>query len=319
MTDLKADAAAPPRLYRSVRRIRRAEEEVARLYPSDVIKSPVHLSIGQEAVAVGVIDVLRPDDVVSGSYRGHAVYLAKGGDLRLMLAEMFGKQAGCAGGKGGSMHLVAMDQFVLGASAIVATHIPLACGYALALQREKRCRVAAVFFGDGATEEGVFYESLNFAALHRLPIVFICENNFFAIHTPLAKRWATERLAERVATFGIPSNTVADGNIFQIRNSARAAVERARTGKGPSFIECHTYRWLEHVGPNEDYEAGYRSRVDLERWITMDPVSQLGTMLDEETRAEIDDEIEVELADAIAFAGAAPLPTSRELLRHVYA
>jgi TPP-dependent pyruvate/acetoin dehydrogenase alpha subunit len=177
MTDLKADAAAPPRLYRSVRRIRRAEEEVARLYPSDVIKSPVHLSIGQEAVAVGVIDVLRPDDVVSGSYRGHAVYLAKGGDLRLMLAEMFGKQAGCAGGKGGSMHLVAMDQFVLGASAVVATHIPLACGYALALQREKRCRVAAVFFGDGATEEGVFYESLNFAALHRLPIVFICENN----------------------------------------------------------------------------------------------------------------------------------------------
>jgi TPP-dependent pyruvate/acetoin dehydrogenase alpha subunit len=112
---------------------------------------------------------------------------------------------------------------------------------------------------------------------------------------------------------------VADGNIFQIRNLARAAVERARAGKGPSFIECHTYRWLEHVGPNEDYEAGYRSRVDLERWITMDPVSRLGTMLDDETRAEIDDEIEAELADAIAFAGAAPLPTSKELLRHVYA
>ena len=255
MTDLKADAAAARRLYRSVRRIRRVEEEVARLYPSDVIKSPVHLSIGQEAVAVGVIDVLRPT-MWCLAVTVVMPFISQRVASFVMLAEMFGKQEGCAGGKGGSMHLVAMDQFVLGASAVVATHIPLACGYALALQREKRDRVAAVFFGDGATEEGVFYESLNFAALHRLPIVFICENNFFAIHTPLAKRWATERLAERVATFGIPSNTVSDGNIFQIRNSARAAVERARPVTAPVSSNAIPIDGLSMWGPMKTTKPG---------------------------------------------------------------
>lgn len=319
MAERQAEEADVPRLYRSIRRIRRAEEEIARLYPSDVIKSPVHLSIGQEAVAVGVIDVLRPDDVVSGSYRGHAVYLAKHGDLGAMMAEMFGKQTGCAGGKGGSMHLIAMDKFVLGTSAVVATHIPLACGYGLALKREGRGRVAAVFFGDGATEEGAFYESLNFAALHRLPLLFICENNGYAIHTPLSKRWATERLSERVASFGMPADTVADAEIFRIRDLAGVAVERARAGKGPSFIECHTYRWLEHVGPNEDFHAGYRDRADLERWTARDSLRCLAAMLDDRTRSAIDEEIEADLAAAIAFADASPFPSPKELMRHVYA
>src|SRR6202050_1789932 len=191
------------RLYSAALRIRRVEEEIARLYPSDKIKSPVHLSIGQEAVAVGVIDLLRGDDVVSGTYRGHAAYIAKGGSLPAMFAELYGKATGCAAGKGGSMHLIGMDRNILGNSAVVGTHIPVALGFALAIKRRKESRVVACFLGDGATEEGVFGESLNFASLTALPVVFVCENNGFAIHTPLAKRWATDRLVERVATFGI--------------------------------------------------------------------------------------------------------------------
>src|SRR5439155_16472388 len=192
-------------LYRKLRLIRRAEEEIARIYPSDKIKSPVHLSIGQEAVSVGVCDVLRPDDVVSGTYRSHAGYMAKGGDLRALFAELYGKDTGCARGKGGSMHLVDINRYILGTSAVVGTTIPIAVGYALAVKREGHGRVVAAFFGDGATEEGVFYESLNFAALHRLPVLFVCENNVLAIHTPIEKRWATRQLCERVRTYGIPA------------------------------------------------------------------------------------------------------------------
>src|SRR5579863_4075405 len=164
------------RLYSAALRIRRVEEEIARLYPSDKIKSPVHLSIGQEAVAVGVIDLLGADDVVAGTYRGHASYIAKGGSLQAMFAELYGKATGCAGGKGGSMHLIGMDHNILGCSAVVGSHIPIAMGYAFAIQQRRQNRIVACFLGDGATEEGVFSESLNFAALRKLPILFVCEN-----------------------------------------------------------------------------------------------------------------------------------------------
>src|SRR5688572_14757425 len=251
-------------LYRKLQRIRRVEEEIARLYPSDKIKSPVHLSIGQEAVAVGVCDPLRHDDVVSGTYRSHASYMAKGGDLCALFAELYGKATGCARGKGGSMHLVDMNQYILGTSAVVGTTVPIAVGYALALKREGKARVVAAFFGDGATEEGVLYESLNFAALHRLPVLFVCENNFLAIHTPLEKRWATRQLCERVRTYSIPAHQIADSDVMKIRQLTAESVGLMRSGEGgPVFLECHTYRWREHVGPNEDYDAGYRTRDEL--------------------------------------------------------
>ncbi|MBM3599271.1 MAG: thiamine pyrophosphate-dependent dehydrogenase E1 component subunit alpha [Alphaproteobacteria bacterium] len=307
------------RIYRSLRLIRRAEEEIARVYPSDRIKSPVHLSIGQEAVAVGVCDALTGDDVVSGTYRGHATYLAKGGDLNAMMAELFGKVTGCARGKGGSMHLVEMSKNVLGASAVVGTTIPLAVGYALALRREGRGRVAAAFFGDGATEEGVFYESLNFASLHKLPVVFVCENNFYAIHTPLTKRWASEALCGRVANFGIPTHRITDSDVFAIRRIVADAVAEMRQGAGPIFLECHTYRWREHVGPMEDYEAGYRDRNDMETWRATDQLERVGALLDATTRGKINIEIEKEIAAAIEFADQSPFPPPEELHTHVFA
>src|SRR5437867_10496516 len=290
-------------LYRKMFLIRRTEEEVARIYPSDKIKSPVHLSIGQESIAAGVCDVLRPDDVVSGTYRSHASYIAKGGDLNAMIAELYGKDTGCARGKGGSMHLVDMKRCILGSSAVVGTTIPVAVGYALALKREGSGRVVAAFFGDGATEEGVFYESLNFAALHRLPVLFVCENNGLAIHTPIEKRWATRQLCERVRTYGIPAHQVTDSDVLKIRELSLDAVAEMRfRNRGPAFIECHTYRWREHVGPNEDYDAGYRSREELVRRQAIDQVSRIGAKLDPAERERLESEVEREIAEAIEFA-----------------
>jgi TPP-dependent pyruvate/acetoin dehydrogenase alpha subunit len=314
-----SEIAELERVYRSLRLIRRAEEEVGRIYPSDKIKSPVHLSIGQEAVSVGVCDVLRPDDVVAPTYRGHAAYLAKGGSLRGLFAELYGKATGVAGGKGGSMHLVDMTHNVLGASAVVGTTIPVAIGYALALKRNKTDRVSVTFFGDGATEEGVFAESLNFAALHKLPVLFVCENNYYAIHTPITRRWASNRLCDRVATYGMPVHQVDDSDVFKLRELAAAAVARARRGEGPSFIECRTYRWREHVGPNEDYDQGYRERDDFNRWLKDDQMERVGRMISDERRTEIDAEIEIEIADAVEFAESSPFPTIDKLYTNVFA
>jgi len=307
------------RIYRSLRLIRRAEEEVARIYPSDKIKSPVHLSIGQEAASVGICDALRPDDVVAPTYRGHAAFLAKGASLRGLMAELYGKVTGVAGGKGGSMHLIDMSHNVLGTSAVVGTTIPIALGYALALKSLRTDRIVVSFFGDGATEEGVFAESLNFAALKKLPVLFVCENNHYAIHTPIARRWATQRLCERVETYGIPAHAVDDGDVLALRALAAETVSRLRRGEGPAFIECRTYRWREHVGPNEDFDAGYRPRADLQPWLEGDQVRRVGDMLAPNRREAIDMDIEREIADAIAFAETSPFPAIEALHTNVFA
>jgi len=307
------------RIYRSLRQIRRAEEEIARIYPSDKIKSPVHLSIGQEAVAVGVCDVLEPSDVVSPTYRGHAAFLAKGGSVRGLFAELYGKATGVAHGKGGSMHLIDMPHGVLGTSAVVGTTIPLAVGYALAFKRQRSDSVVVAFFGDGATEEGVFTESLNFAALHKLPILFVCENNFYAIHTPVTRRWATQRLCERVETYGIPARCIDDGDVLKLRAETATAVAALRRGEGPAFIECRTYRWLEHVGPNEDFDAGYRASAEREPWVQSDQLIKIGVLITDARRSALDDEVEDEIRDAIAFAESSPFPDTSALYTNVFA
>jgi TPP-dependent pyruvate/acetoin dehydrogenase alpha subunit len=308
-----------PEFYRQLYLIRRVEERISEIYPSDKIKSPVHLSIGQEAVAVGVCQALSPNDFASGTYRGHATYLARGGDLRGMFAELYGKGSGVARGKGGSMHLVDIAQGVLGTSAVVGTTVPIAVGYALTQKARGTGRVVAAFFGDGATEEGAFYESLNFAALHRLPVLFVCENNFLAIHEPITKRQATDRLVERVATFGMPAVRVTSGDVFEIYDRTMALLDHVRDGKGPAFIECHTYRWREHVGPGEDYEAGYRDRAELQAWQAKDPVAVVGSALPAEQRQKIEAAVEQSIEDAVNFAETSGDPVAEELLAHVYA
>jgi TPP-dependent pyruvate/acetoin dehydrogenase alpha subunit len=307
------------RLYRSLYRIRRVEEEVARVYPSDMIKSPVHLSIGQEAVSVGVCEALAPVDVAFGTYRGHALYLAKGGDLKQMVAELYGKQTGCTGGKGGSMHLIDTRAGVMGTSAVVGTTIANAVGYAYACRLRRDGRVVASFFGDGATEEGVFHESLNFAVLKNLPIVFVCENNSYAIHTHQSRRQARPDITARVAAYGLPAKRIESNDIFAIHARASAAVESIRAGRsGPWFLECMTYRWREHVGPGEDFHLGFRSRDDLAPRLAGDPVRSLGEQLLPLARQRVEQEVEAEIREAFEFAEKSPFPQEHQLWTHVY-
>lgn len=317
----KIDPSTLRRVYRGLRLIRRFEEEVARIYPEDKIKSPVHLSIGQESVAVGVCDALATADLAGGTYRGHAVYIAKGGDLNALMAELYGKDTGCTRGKGGSMHLMDIAHNVIGSSAVVGTTVPIALGYALALKREGKGRVVASFLGDGATEEGVFHESLNFAALKHLPVIFVCENNFYAIHTPIARRQAVpDAICERVKTYGIPAYRVTDADVFKIRDIVADALPKMRSGElGPIFLECHTYRWREHVGPANDYDAGYRSTDELQPWVDNDQIPRVAAMLEPDERRTIDAEVENVVAASIAFAEKSPFPVAAELMTHVYA
>lgn len=307
------------RLFRSLRRIRRVEEEIVRVYPSDAIKSPVHLSIGQEAVAVGVCDALRREDVAFGSYRGHAMYLAKGGDLKRMIAELYGKATGCAKGKGGSMHLVDVANGVMGTSAVVGSTISNAVGYAYGVKALRRSTVVVSFFGDGATEEGAFYESLNFAALKRVPVVFVCENNGYAIHARQSMRQPLANICERAAVFGIPAERIEHNDVLRIRERVGRAVEALRAGKpGPFFFECLTYRWKEHVGPGEDFGPGMRLRKELEPWVENDPLRRLAARIAPGARSAMEEEIEAEIRAAFAFAERSPFPDASELMSDVY-
>ena len=307
------------RIFRSLVRIRRVEEEIARVYPSDMIRSPVHLSIGQEAISVGVCEALEPRDIVFGTYRSHALYLAKGGDLKAMIAELYGRQTGCCRGKGGSMHLADTRRGVMGTSAVVATTIPGAAGYAFAMKLRGEPRVVASFFGEGAVEEGVFWETLNFASLKRLPLLLVCENNGYAIHTPLSARQPADNIVERVRTFGIEAERIADCDVMAIHGRAAAAVAKLRAGaSGPVFLECMTYRWREHVGPNEDFDAGYRSAKEAEPWIRNDAMKAMGAQLGESARLAIEREVDAEIRDAFAFAGSSPWPEPGEMVRDLF-
>jgi TPP-dependent pyruvate/acetoin dehydrogenase alpha subunit len=315
-----SDPELIPRLYRALFRIRRVEEEVARIYPSDKIKSPVHLSIGQEPVAVGVCDPLRRDDVLFGTYRDHATYLAKGGDLRRMIAELYGKATGCAKGKGGSMHLIDLAAGAMGASAIVGTTIPHAVGYAYALRLEKSDRLVVSMFGDGAVDEGTFHESLNWAGLQKLPMIFVCENNHYAIHSHHLARHASDNICERARTYGVEAERIEGNDVLAIRSKiAAAAEELRRTGQGPRFFECMTYRMKEHVGPSDDYQHGYRSPDEVAPWMKNDPVKTLTAQIPDARRAAIERAVEEEIRDAFEFAEKSPFPDVQELHTDVYA
>jgi len=307
------------RFYRSLFRIRRVEEQIAEVYPTDKIQSPVHLAIGQEAASVGVCEALDPADVVFGTYRSHALYLAKGGDLNGMIAELYGKATGCAKGKGGSMHLIDPTAGMMGTSAVVGTTIPQAVGFAWGLRLQGKKAVVASFFGDGAVEEGVYHESMNFAALKRVPVLFVCENNFYAIHAHQRSRQPSTDLLERVRAYGIPGTRIDDTDVFKIYEAAKDAVDSMRTGtSGPRFLECLAYRWREHVGPNEDFHTGYRSRNEADPWFHLDPVKRAGERLLPEVRRTIEEEVLAEIREAFEFAEHSPFPNTEELFTDVF-
>jgi len=301
-------------LYVTMRRIRRAEETIAALYPEQEIRCPTHLSIGQEAGATSIYLALRTADTAVSTHRCHAHYIAKGGELRAMFAELYGRATGCCGGKGGSMHLTASEVGMLGASAIVAGSVPLALGTALAARMAGTDEVAVAFFGDAAMEQGVTHESMALAALRRLPVLFVCENNLYATSTPLRTRQAGSDLAVRAAGHWLPGVTVDGNDVVAVYRVARTAVERARRGQGPTLIEVKTYRFREHVGPNYDIDQGFRTQAELDRWMAREPVGGLARRLERAgvlpaaRRAVLDAQIEAEVADAVAFAKSSPFP-----------
>lgn len=306
------------RFYRSLYRIRRVEEEIIRIYPTDKIKSPVHLSIGQEATSVGVCETLMPNDVVFGTYRGHAMYLAKGGDLKKLIAELYGKVTGCTKGRGGSMHLIDIGKGVMGTSALVGTTIPLSVGYAYTLKYKHSDSVVVSFFGDGAVDEGAFHESMNFAALKKLPVLFVCENNFYAIHSHHLNRHHSDNIFERAKTYGMSAERIDDGDIFKLYELASKYVEKMRKGKGPVFLECLTCRWKEHVGPNDDFLLGYRSEEEVLLWKKKDQLRKLRCFLDSRNLEKIESAIEKEIKDAFEFAEKSHFPEKDELYKDVF-
>jgi TPP-dependent pyruvate/acetoin dehydrogenase alpha subunit len=309
-------------LYRSMLRIRRIEEEIERRYHQDQMKTPIHLVIGQEAAAVGCCAALAASDLVYSSHRTHGAYLAKGGDLKAMLCEMHCRVNGCAGSRGGSMHLIDKAAGMAGTSAIVGGAVPIAVGAALAAQMKGEKRVVVVFLGDATTEEGVASESLNFAALKQVPVVFFCENNFYSVQSPLATRQPPARVIhEWAASHQVPSVEVDGANVLAVEDAVQAAVTRARAGGGPSFIEARVYRFRAHGGAGDDTKTGYRHEAEPAAWLPFDPVSMFGEYLslDAATIDAMEDEIRREIADAFEFALGSDNPTEADLYRHVYA
>lgn len=318
-----ADRTPWKKLYTVMLRIRRLEEKIAELYPGGEMRCPTHLSIGQEAVAAGVCVALRQSDQVYLSHRCHAGYIAKGGDIKRMMAELYGKKTGSTGGKGGSMHLIDTEASLMGTSALLAGTIPIACGAAFAFKRGfgGRNKVAVCFFGDAAVEEGTFWESVQLAVLWRLPVIFVCENNGLSTTTPLRKRQPPIAIFDRVRACGIAGKKTDGNDVEKVYSAAKQAVTRARSGRGPTFLEFSTYRWLEHVGPHSDWDLGYRSRREVESWKKRCPLltfeKRLGRRLPPSLKARLETVIKREVDAAVRFARKSPFPDADRWLREI--
>jgi pyruvate dehydrogenase E1 component alpha subunit len=312
-------------MYRELVRLRLVEERIVALYPEQEMRCPTHFSIGQEAVAVGVCARLNREDQAMSAHRSHAHYLAKGGDLRRMFAELYGKFTGCARGKGGSMHLIDLEAGFLGCVPIVGSTIPIGVGAAFGARLRGEERLTAVFFGDGAAETGVFHESLNFACVHALPVLFVCENNLYSVNTPLAPRQPPNRsIADLAASHGMTSQQVDGQDTDAVWQSAGSLVDDLRRGSGPVFLEAMTYRWLEHCGPLNDVQFGLRPEDEYKAWLARDPMAlyecklHQESVIDDASAQAVRAAVASEIDDAVEFAKSSPLPPREELMRHVY-
>ena len=312
-------------LLHDMMRIRAVEEEIAVRYSEQKMRCPTHLSIGQEAPAAAAGAALRQSDLAVSGHRAHAHYLAKGGNLNAMIAEIYGKVTGCARGKGGSMHLIDESVGFMGSTAIVGGTVPVGVGLALSSKLSKRDQVVCVFHGDAVIETGVFFESANFAKVRELPVVFLCENNFFSVYSPLGVRQPAGRsLANIAVSLGLNA-TKGDGNdVIESYNLITEAVENARNDSGPQFVELTTYRWREHCGPNYDNDIGYRSVEEFEAWKLRDPIYLFKKKLIDS--GEIDhswislttQKISEEVAAAFSFADESAFPDSSDAFRDLY-
>lgn len=301
------------KLFESMLRIRLVEESIANKYSEQKMRCPTHLSIGQEAIAVGVCANLTSQDQVLSTHRAHAHYLAKGGCLNSMMAEIYGKASGCSKGMGGSMHLIDTSVGFMGSTAIVGNTIPVAVGLALEKKLTRKKSVACVFFGDGATEEGAFYESVNFAIIHSLPILFICENNLYSVYSGLEVRQPMDRkIYKMVRAMGISAQHANGNDVEEVARKVKDAKTMILKSGGPQFLEFDTYRWREHCGPNFDNNIGYREESEFLKWKKKDP---LKNFYSENSQKYIDskiDKISQEIDDAHQFADDSKFPTLQE-------
>ena len=308
-------------LLETMVRIRKFEEKVRELFADGKVPGFVHLYIGQEAVATGVCANLRKDDMITSTHRGHGHCIAKGGDVKRMMAEIFGKRTGYCKGKGGSMHIADVTMGILGANGIVGGGVPIATGAAFAFLYKKTDQIVVCFFGDGATDQGTFHEALNFASIWKLPIVYVCENNLYAESIPTSKHNNIEDIAVRAKAYDI-EGVVVDGNdVVSVYEVARKAVEDARTGKGPTLIECKTYRWRGHF---EGEPQTYRPSEELAAWKKRDPIKKLNedlirdNLITDDLRKEIENTGDREIEEAVKFAEESPDPKPQEALEGLY-
>lgn len=319
------DAKRQKSMYQVMLRIRMIEERIVDLYKEQEMRCPTHFSIGQEAIAAGICAHLFDKDYAMSAHRSHAHYLAKGGDLKRMLAELYGKVTGCARGKGGSMHLVDMAKGFLGCVPIVGSTIPIGVGIAFGAAMQKQDCITVIFFGDGATETGVFHESVNYAAVHKLPVLFICENNLYSCSTPLKGRQPEGRPIINLAKgHGLEAYQIDGQECDAVYNLVGSAVDKIRAGSGPIFLEFATYRWLEHCGPNPDLHLGFRPKGEYEYWLTRDPIPlykeqllKAGVITEADTEIFCR-EIAQEIDEAVSFAKCSPFPDKQELMAGVY-
>ena len=304
-------------------RIRNVEQEISKRYSESKMRCPTHLSIGQEAVPSAFSEIAKKKDFAVSSHRGHAHYLAKGGNLKSMLAEIYGKKTGCSKGKGGSMHLIDLSVNFMGTSAIVGNSIPIGVGLGMSAKIKKTNQISFIFFGDGAIEEGVFYESINFAVVKKLPVIFICENNLYSVYSSLSVRQPKDRnISKMVKAIG-PRVFRCDGNdVLKVYKILKKATNETRKGNGPCFLEFFTYRWLEHCGPNFDNNIGYRSEKEFLNWKKKEPIKRLAKKISSKFNKElrkIRSDVEIEVKSSFKFAEKSPFPKQSEAYKGVYA
>lgn len=313
------------RMFYDMLCIRRTEEKIAYHYHEDQMKTPIHLAIGQEAISVGVCAALKQEDEIFCSYRSHGHYLAKGGNLQAMISELHCRIDGCVASRGGSMHLLDKSVGMMGCSAIVGGIVPIATGNALAHQLRQESHVTVAFLGDAAMEQGVVWESLNFAALKKLPILYVCENNYYAVCSPLENRQPLDtKIYQKVNAFGLRSQCIDGNNVLEVHQAAQEAVNHIRSGKGPAFIEAQTYRWLGHHGGEDDSYTGYRDPNEVKYWYQFDPVERYFEFLAEnhlisaQERQNMENQISAELEKVFRHALQSPEPGLEDLYTYAY-
>jgi pyruvate dehydrogenase E1 component alpha subunit len=309
-------------MFRKMLEIRFFEEKVFDLYAQNLVPGTIHLYTGEEAVAVGVCAALDRDDYITSTHRGHGHCIAKGADLKRTMAEILGKKTGYCKGKGGSMHIADFSIGMLGATAVVGAGIPIAVGAALSIKLRKTRQVVACFFGEGASNQGTFHEGINMASVWQLPVIFVCENNLYAMGTRQSRVMNIENIADRAVAYGIPGVVVDGNDVLAVYDAAQKALERARNGEGPTLIECKTYR---HKGHSRVDPARYRPKEEVEAWLAKDPIKrfkerllQIKTLTEAEIQ-QIEKEVSTEIEETVKFAMESPYPGPEEALEDVYA